>query len=123
MISPFFKIAGNLPLLMVSFKKSQIFAEKTSAFSFKIITGISVISVASLAFNLLISLKTSLTLTPQKWKHGIFLAFLMAMILGWFLYLSIALKIGWRIFPARGLESLNSEILRFFTVLEKKKRI
>ena len=44
----------------------------------------------------------------------------MAMILGWFLYLSIALKIGLRIFSATGLESLNSGILRFFTALEKK---
>ena len=42
------------------------------------------------------------------------------MILGWFLYLSIALKIGWGIFSARGLESLNSGILRFLTALEKK---
>ena len=45
----------------------------------------------------------------------------MAMILGWFLYLSIALKIGWGIFCARGLESLNSGILRFLTALEKNK--
>ena len=44
----------------------------------------------------------------------------MAMTLGWFLYLSIALKIGWGIFSARGLESLNSGILRFLTALEKK---
>ena len=44
----------------------------------------------------------------------------MAIILGWFLYLSIALKIVWGIFSARGLESLNSGILRFLTVLEKK---
>ena len=44
----------------------------------------------------------------------------MAMILGWFLYLSTALKIGSGIFSARGLESLNSGILRFFTALEKK---
>ena len=44
----------------------------------------------------------------------------MAVILGWFLYLSIALKIGRGIFSARGLESLNSGILRFFTILEKK---
>ena len=44
----------------------------------------------------------------------------MAMLLGWFLYFSIALKIGLGIFSARGLESLNSEILRFFTALEKK---
>ena len=94
MISPFFKIAGNLPLFVVSFKKSQIYAEKISAFSFKILTGISVICVAFLGFNLLISLKTSLTLTPQKQKPGPFLALLMAMILGWFLYLIIALKIG-----------------------------
>ena len=42
------------------------------------------------------------------------------MIVGWFLYLSIALKIGWGIFPARGLESPNSEILRFLKALEKK---
>ena len=42
------------------------------------------------------------------------------MTLGWFLYLSIALKIGWGIFSARGLESLNSGILRFLTALEKK---
>ena len=45
----------------------------------------------------------------------------MAMILVWFLYLSIALKIGRRIFSAKGLEPLNSGILRFFTALEKKK--
>ena len=44
----------------------------------------------------------------------------MAMILWWFLYLSIALKIRWGIFSARGLESLNLGILRFFTELEKK---
>ena len=44
----------------------------------------------------------------------------MAVILGWFLYLSIALKTGWGIFSARELESLNLEILRFFTELEKK---
>ena len=42
------------------------------------------------------------------------------MILAWFLYLTIALKIGWEIFSARGLESLNSGILRFLTALEKK---
>ena len=42
------------------------------------------------------------------------------MILGWFLYLTITLKIGWGIFSARGLESLNSDILRFLTALEKK---
>ena len=41
------------------------------------------------------------------------------MILAWFLYLSIALRIGWQIFSARGLESLNSGILRFFIALEK----
>ena len=44
----------------------------------------------------------------------------MEIILGWFLYFNIALKIGWGIFSARGLESLNSEILRFLTALEKK---
>ena len=44
----------------------------------------------------------------------------MAMILGWFLYISIALKIILEIFSARGLESLNSGILRFFTALEKE---
>ena len=44
----------------------------------------------------------------------------MAMILGRFVYLSIALKIGCGIFSARGLESLNSGILRFLTALEKK---
>ena len=65
-MSPFFEIAGNLPLFIVSFKKSQIYAEKISSFSFKILTRISVICVAFLAFNLLISLKTSLTLTPQE---------------------------------------------------------
>ena len=42
------------------------------------------------------------------------------MILGWFSYLGIALKIGWGIFYARGLESLNSGILRFLTALDKK---
>ena len=52
-ISPFLKIAGNLPLIIVSFKKSQIYAEKISAFSFNISL------VGFLAFNLLISLKTS----------------------------------------------------------------
>ena len=65
-ISPFFKIAGNLPLFIVSFQKSQIYVEKISAFSFKILTGMSVICVAFLAFNLLISLKTSSTLAPQN---------------------------------------------------------
>ena len=30
------------------------------------------------------------------------------------------MKIGWGIFSARGLESLNSEISRFLTALEKK---
>ena len=64
--SPFFKIAGNLTLLIVSFKKSQIYAEKILTFSFKILRGISVICVAFLAFNLLISLRASLTVTPQK---------------------------------------------------------
>ena len=44
----------------------------------------------------------------------------MEIILGWFLYFNIALKIGWGIFSARGLESLYSEILRFLTALEKK---
>ena len=44
----------------------------------------------------------------------------MAMILGWFLYLSIALKIGSEIFSARGLKSLNLGIFRFFTALEKR---
>ena len=47
----------------------------------------------------------------------------MTMILGWFLYLSIAWKIGRRIFSARGSESLNSGILRFLTALEKKEFI
>ena len=53
-------------------------SEKISAFSFTNLTGILVICVAFLAFNLLISLKTSLMLTPQKQKPGPFLAFLMA---------------------------------------------
>ena len=44
----------------------------------------------------------------------------MAIIVGWFLYLSIALKIGSGTFSAKELESLNSGILRFFTGLEKK---
>ena len=44
----------------------------------------------------------------------------MAMILGWFLYLSIALKIGRGIFSARGSEPLISGILRFLAALEKK---
>ena len=91
MILPFFKTAGNFTLLIVSFKKSQIYAEK---FSFKVLAGISVVCSAFLPFNLLIFLKTPLTLTSQKEKTGPFLAFLMAMIPGWFLYLSIALKIG-----------------------------
>ena len=84
MISPFFKIVGNLPLLIILFTKSD--AGK--------ISGISVICIDFLAFNLLIFLKTSLTLTPQKQKPDPFLAFLMTMILGWILYLSTALKIG-----------------------------
>ena len=40
--------------------------------------------------------------------------------LGWFLYLRIALKIGWEIFSAWGSELLNSGILRFLTALAKK---
>ena len=58
-------------------------------FSFKILRGISVICAAFLVFNhISLFLKTSLTLTPQKQKPGPFLAFLMAMILRWFFYLS-----------------------------------
>ena len=45
------------------------------------------------------------------------------MILVWFLYLYIALKIGRRIFSAKGLEPLNSGILRFFIALEKKRNL
>ena len=66
MILPLFKMAGNLPLFIILFKKSQICAEKTSTCSFKLLAGIAVICVAFLAFNLLICLKTSLMLIPQK---------------------------------------------------------
>ena len=119
-ILPSFKIAENLRLLIVSFIKSQIYAEKISSISLKILTGVSLIYVAFLAFNLLLSTKTSLTFTPQNKKPGPFLTFLMAMILRRILYLSIALKLGWKIFSTRGLESLISGILRFFRTLENR---
>ena len=44
----------------------------------------------------------------------------MAMVNGWFFYLSIALKIGRGIFSARGFKQLNLGILSFFTALEKR---
>ena len=43
----------------------------------------------------------------------------MASILGWFLYLSMGLNIGWEILSASGLMSLNSEISRFLIAFEK----
>ena len=45
----------------------------------------------------------------------------MAIILGCFLYSSIALEIGWGTLSAIGLKSLNSGNLRFPTALENKK--
>ena len=56
------------------------------------------ICVAFLAFNILISLKTSLALTTQKQKLGLFLAFLMTMIIGWFLYLKLVSAIFYQSF-------------------------
>ena len=44
--------------------------------------------------NFLISLQTSSTLASSKWKWELSFAFLMATILGWFLYFSIALSVG-----------------------------
>ena len=46
--------------------------------------------------------------------------FLMGIILGWFLYFSIALSVGLESLSAKGLVSLNSVILRFLTAFEKK---
>ena len=45
----------------------------------------------------------------------------MATILGWFLYFSIALSTGSESLSAKGLVSLNSDILIFLTALEKKR--
>ena len=56
------------------------------------------ICVAFLALNILVSLKTSLSLTTQKQKPGPFLAFLMAMIIGWFLYLKLVSAIFYQSF-------------------------
>ena len=44
----------------------------------------------------------------------------MGIILGWFLYFSIALSVGLESLSAKGLVSLNSVILRFLTAFEKK---
>ena len=44
--------------------------------------------------NFLISLWTSSTITSLKWKWELSFAFLMATILGWFLYFSIGLSVG-----------------------------
>ena len=118
-ISPFLKIKENLPLLIINL--SQIYAEKISAFSFKILTGLSAICVAFLDFNLSISLKTSLTLTPQRQAPGPFF-FVFNGNITWIVFIfKYRFENRMRNISCWRLESPNSEILGFFTALEKKR--
>ena len=88
------------------------------AFWFGILTGISVLYIAFLWHNLLISLKTSSTLPFEKLKLCGLNAFLIAVTFGWLRNFIIAFKAGWEIYYAEKSMSLNSGIFRCFITLK-----
>ena len=90
---PCFKIEGNLPLLTVSLTNSQVYAEKISALSLRTFAGISVFCTAFCGFKCLFNFFVYISSTNFR-KIKLIVVVRMASILGWFLYLSIALNIG-----------------------------
>ena len=70
-------------------------------FSFNIFTGISVLWEDFLVFNFLISFTTSSNDTFKNTNCHFVLTFLVASILGWFLYLKIPFKTGCEILSMR----------------------
>ena len=91
-----------------------------SIFSLIILVGISVFCEALVLPSLRISFSTSPKFTFSKWLVLFLLYFWIARMLGWFLYFKVALKTGSLLFSVTELFKLNFEILRFFTILERK---
>ena len=59
-------------------------------------------------------------LTSEKQNVSFLQLVCIAGMLGWSLYLKIALGVGSAMFSVTGLTSLHLEIFRFFTIFEKK---
>ena len=70
--------------------------------------------------NLSISFFMSWMLTSQKGNVSFSQLLCIASILGWSLYLKIALRVGSAMFSVTGSNSLYLEIFRFFTIFKKK---
>ena len=90
-------------------------------FSFTILVGKSVFFVALLMFKLFTSLRMSSFWTSLNEKWDLELQnFLIATILGWFRYLTIAIRSGSFIFSQIGSSQLYCWVSRFWIIFEKK---
>ena len=110
-ILAFFRIDGKTTLSTHSLKKSQI-----SEFCFNILTGMSVFWVAFLGSSFLIS---SATDAFEKLNIEVLFKSFIAIVLGWFVYFNMVLKIGWEILSAKGTAPWKSGIFKPITALEK----
>ena len=88
--------------------------------SLRSFTGISVSWVAFLGFSSCNSIiMSSFSTTEKKNWWRVLLYFSIALMLGWFEYLSIAPKVGCGIISDKGLEVLISGIFQIVTIFEK----
>ena len=87
---------------------------KMSKFSLIILIGTLFLSNLSMSFFM------SSILTSEKRNVSFSQWLCIASMLGWSLYLNIALRVGSAMFSVTGSKSLHLEIFRFFTIFEKK---
>ena len=80
-----------------------------SEFSFNILTGMSVFCVAFLGSSFLISFLTSATDKFEKLNNEVLFKSFIAIVLGWFAFFNMALKIEWEILSAKEPPHENQE--------------
>lgn len=99
----------------------QMKFENISQLSLIILVGISEYWDVLFSFNRLISVSICLKMTSLKLKTPFILHLvLIAKILGWFLYLRTAFKVGYLTFSSIGSKSEYWKMLKFFTISTKQ---
>ena len=106
--------------IYTKFEKVTNVFRKCACSILRISTRMSLLWVTLNVLSFFIFSNASLTLTHENWNVHLLVTLLIAMMLGYFLYLKIAFNIGCDISSAMWWTSLKSEIFRFLTRFEKK---
>lgn len=109
---------GNFLLPIDSLKQANICSAKKILLPILTFTGISVSSIAFELSKIPISLSASYIVIVWKEKHSLVNSEVIEIMLGCFLYLTVAFKVGWSMFPEKESKFSNFLILKLITTFE-----